>query len=105
MKRNSQHTPVWDAFVAAHNYKCRSLISGRDSENAGIGVKTVLLLKKHTACLWQSSMGPLLKNTIFRQLNILKQGENTDVTESVSRLKQENGEFLQGVNYQFWLVI
>lgn len=50
-------------------------------------------------------MGPLLKNTIFRQLKILKQGESTDVTESVTRLKEENGEFLQGVNYHFWLVI
>lgn len=67
----------------------------------GIGVQTVLLLKKHTACLQQSSMGPLLKNTIFRQLKILKQGESTDVTESITRLKEENGEFLQGVNYHF----
>lgn len=50
-------------------------------------------------------MGPLLKNKIFRQLKILKQGESTDVTESVTRLKEENGEFLQGVNYHFWLVI
>lgn len=68
----------------------------------GIGVQTVLLLKKHTACLQQSPTGPLLKNTIFRQLNILKQGESTNVTESIARLEQENGEFLQGVNYHFW---
>lgn len=50
-------------------------------------------------------MGSLLKNTIVRQLNILKQEESTDVTQSMSRLKQENGEFLQSVNYHFWVVI
>lgn len=50
-------------------------------------------------------MGSLLKNTIVRQLNILKQEESTDVTQSMSRLKQVNGEFLQSVNYHFWVVI
>lgn len=62
----------------------------------GIGVQTGLLLKKHTARLWQSYAGPLLKNTIVRQLNILKQVESTDVLESVSRLRLDNVNSCKG---------
>lgn len=80
-------------------------IPGDISENMGTGVHTGLLLKKHNACLWQSSAGPLLKNTVLRQLNILQQAESTDVLRVSFKAKTGQCKLLQGVDYHFWPVI
>lgn len=101
MKRNPQRPHKEDTPAYEHrNQNSRTHLwkHGRKCPNC--------LVIKETYCMFTAIIHEtMLKNTIYRELNIHKQGESTNVIESISRLKLENGEFLQGVNDHFRLLI